>query len=440
MQLMNIPPLIPVLVVSLLVAGCLFGAYINLNRKRIIDDLPTSKTQGVFIGLAELKGTAESESPLISYLAAAQCVQYVWQIDEHWQRTVTEAYHDAQGRTQTRSRTESGWTSVSHGDESKAFYLKDDTGVIRIMPEGARIQGNVTFNKTVKPSDALYYGKGPANAVANSTHERRFHEEVVPLHAMLYVLGQARVRTDIVAAEIAQDKDSPMFLISTRSEKQVSTGYSFWSWFFSVFGLMIAAAGGGWWFAVSTASSPGWQPFVIAAASYLILWALIWVWMVYNSIVSLHHRVEQGWSQVDVQLKRRNDLIPNLIHAVEGYRMYERETQKAITELRRQMEATPPGMPGPDFKGTVPLMQGTIERYPELKANEPFLKLQQSLVDTEQRIALARDYFNDVSTFYNTRLSIIPDRYVAALVGLRPGTLLTATDFERAHVAVDLAT
>jgi hypothetical protein len=79
-----------------------------------------------------------------------------------------------------------------------------------------------------------------------------------------------------------------------------------------------------------------------------------------------------------------------------------------------------------------------VERYPDLKAGESFLNLQQSLVDTEQRIALARDYYNDVTTFYNTRLEIIPQRYVAALARLRPGSLMQASDFERAPVTVKL--
>jgi hypothetical protein len=167
--------------------------------------------------------------------------------------------------------------------------------------------------------------------------------------------------------------------------------------------------------------------------------ALIYIGTTYNSLINLHHRVEQGWSQVDVQLKRRHDLIPNLVQTIEGYRKYESETQTVLAELRGQMEATPPGVAGPDFKGLAPLLRITVERYPELKASESFLKLQQALVDTEQRIALARGYFNDIATFYNTRLQIIPDRYVAVLARLKPQTLMGAADFERAPVMVHQA-
>jgi hypothetical protein len=238
--------LILVTVGSLLAFGCLIGTFSSLRRKRLIDDLPTSKTQGVFIGLAELKGTAESETPLTSYLASVQCVQYAWHVEEHWSRTVHETYTDAQGRVQSRTRTESGWNRVASGGESGPFYLQDDTGVIRIQPEGATVNSTTTFNETCGHDSPLYFGKGPAQEVANSTHRRRFHETAIPLHASLYVVGQARERQDVVAAEIARDK-SALFLISLRSEKQISAGYSRWFWFWLLLGLVIVMGGAAAW-------------------------------------------------------------------------------------------------------------------------------------------------------------------------------------------------
>jgi hypothetical protein len=223
-------PIIPIIVGCVLAVGCLVIASLNFYRKRIIDDLPTSKTRGVFIGLAELKGNAESESPFTSYLAGIKCVQYTWQVDEEWRRTVTRVVTDSKGNTHTETHTESGWTRVGSGGETQLFYLQDDTGVIRIVPEGAKLQGNVTFNQTLIPTDPMYYGKCSAGPIANSTHHRRFHETAIPLHAMLYVLGQAREREDVVAAEIAHDKKESMYIISTRTEKQISRGYSIWLW------------------------------------------------------------------------------------------------------------------------------------------------------------------------------------------------------------------
>jgi len=424
---LGILPSLMIVLSSLIALGCLVGAFRFLRHKRLIDDTPTSKTHGIFIGLVELKGTAECETPLTSYLAGRRCVQYKWQVEEHWSRTVH--YIDAKGRPQTRH--ESGWTTVASDNQSVPFYLKDDTGVIRILPEGATINGITTFDETVKRDNALYYGKGPARAVPNSDHRRRFRETAIPLHAQLYVMGQARERQDIVAAEIADDKDAPVFLISTRTEKQVSAGYGRWSWFWLVLGFVVAIGGAG---ALSLIVGLGlqWQPLVLAALIFLMAFGLGWVWMVYNSLVNLHHQVERAWSQVDVQLKRRSDLIPRLVETVEGYRTHESEVQKLLTELRGQQAGT-------DLKGFTPLLRATAERYPELKASESFLRLQQALAETEQRIALARDYFNNVATFHNTRLDVIPDRFVAAMVGLRQQSLLSAADFERAPVQVELA-
>ncbi len=422
---------------AVLTLGCLIGLFRVYGRKRIIDDTPTSRAQGVFIGLTELKGTAESEAPLTTYLAGTQAVHYAWHVSEHWQRTVVETYTDSKGHAQTRTRTESGWKQVANGGGSQPFYLKDDTGVVRIVPEHASITGVETFDETVNRNDPLYFDKGPLQEVSNSTHRRRFHETAIPLHAKLYVMGQAREREDIAAAEIAADKAAPMFIISVKTERQVSAGYGRWAWFWGIVGLLLAvgtAAGAG-----LVSHSSGAIQLVIAGAAYLGALAAGWVWTTYNSLVNLHHRVEQAWSQVDVQLKRRNDLIPNLVQAVAGYRDYESGTQQLVTELRGQMTATAPGVAGPDFKGMAPMLRAVIERYPDLKANESFLRLQGSLVETEQRIALARDYFNDTATFFNTRLAIIPERYVAALARFRPRALMSATDFERAPVRVQLA-
>lgn len=432
-------PFLSLVIGSLGALACLIAGFWAMQRKRLIDDLPTSKTQGVFVGLAELKGTAESDAPLTSYLAGVRCVHYSWQIDEHWSKTVIETYTDAKGHVQTRTRTESGWTKVAEGRESVPFYLRDDAGIIRVVPEGAHINALSTFNHTASRGDALYFGKGPPREIANSTHKRRFQESALPLHAPMYIMGQARERQDIVAAEIAFQKNTPMFLISTKTEKQISSGYSRWAWFWVVFGVVVAGAGAALSGLLSAAGEGfPWVSALIACAVYGVAFLLGWIWSVYNSLVTLHHRVEQGWSQVEVQLKRRADLIPNLVASVAGYSDFEKSTQVAVTQLRQQMEATPPGVAGPDYRGMAPALRMVIEQYPSLKASDAFLGLQRSLEDTEQRIALARDYYNDIATFYNNRLEIVPDRYVGILARLRPRALMSAADFERAAVQVKL--
>lgn len=242
-----------------------------------------------------------------------------------------------------------------------------------------------------------------------------------------------------MAAEVAFQKNTPMFLISTKTEKQISSGYPRWAGFWIVLGLVLAGGGVALSGIVSGAGAGfPWAAMAIACGAYAVALLLGWVWEVYNSLVTLHHRVEQGWSQVDVQLKRRSDLIPNLVSSVAGYSEFEKGTQTALTQFRQQMEATPPGVAGPDYKGVAPTLRAVIEQYPNLKAGDAFLGLQHSLEETEQRIALARDYYNDIATYYNSRLEIVPDRYVGSIARLRPRTLMSAADFERAPVQVKL--
>jgi hypothetical protein len=419
---------------------CLRVALRANRRRRWVDDTPTSKTTGVFIGLVEVKGTAEAERPLVSYLAQQPCVCYSWSVQEHWSRTVTETYTDREGKTHTRTRRESGTTTVASGGEQTSFYLKDDLGVVLVRPEGAKIEPVMIFAKTCDRSDPLYYAKGPAEAVAGSDHRRQFTETAIPLHAPLYIMGQARQREDVVAAEVAHDPKCPIFLISCRSEKQISRdlGIGYWAW--GIVGLVLAVGGvivgrhGG-----NRVSSPDITPYLAAALGYVLVWALGWVWIVFNSLVGLHNRVHRAWSLVEVQLKRRHDLIPNLVAAVTGLRDHERQVQTETATLRSQMKATPPGVAGPDYQACAKVLLAVQEKYPELRAQDSFLNLQRNLTDTEQRIALARGYFNDIATYYNTRLERIPDRFLRGLARLHPQTLMAANDFERAALAIDLA-
>ncbi len=411
------------------------------RRERLVSDLPTSKTTGIFIGLVELKGTAEVEEPLISFLAEESCVYFQWHVDENWSRTVTETYTDSEGRTQTRTRTESGWTTVAQGGDSISFYLQDDCGVIRIQPAHATVEPRTIFDQSCGRYDGLYYAKGPAGGVPDSTGRRHFVEGAIPLHAELYLVGHARERDDLVAPEIAYDPNAEMFLITTRSEQQVRRGLA---WQFRLIGLLGVAFGiGGFVLPDAILERPlerNIAKYIVTGLFFILSGLLGWIGMVYNSIVTLRQRVQQAWANVDVQLKRRLDLIPSLVNTVQGMRDYEQTVQTELAHLRAQLIATPPGQPGPDPQAAKTIVAAIVERYPELKTNNSFMNLQQNLVDTEQRIALARGYFNDIASFYNARLQIVPDRFIAALGALKPQALLLADNFERAPVEVKFAT
>jgi hypothetical protein len=431
-------PFLPLLGAVLALVSLIF-AFRDGRRRRLIENLPTSKTSGVFIGLVEVKGTAESAQPLTSYLAEQACVHYAWTVEEHWSRTVTETYTDDKGHVQTRTRTESGWAQVASGGEMMPFYLQDDCGVILVRPDGAKIEPLKIFDTICTPLNPLYYGKGPAMPVMDSTLQRHFLELAIPLKTNLFVMGQARERQDVVAPEIAADKNAPMFLISTRTAEQVSSGMKWGARGWILFGL-VAAVGGTLWrdgeLNVDLAARV--LVYVAIAAGYFFTGLLAWVWMVFNSLVDLRQRVRAAWALVDIQLKRRFDLIPNLVNCVKGYRDHEASLQTELAALRSQLNATAPGVAGPDPGAVSAQVVAIAERYPELKADTAFLSLQKTLSDTEQRIALARSYFNDIATHYNTRLETVPERFVAALGAMKPQALMEANDFERAPVTVNL--
>ncbi len=244
----------------------------------------------------------------------------------------------------------------------------------------------------------------------NSDFQRRFVEHAIPLQAMLFVVGQARERQDMVAPEIAADGQAPMYLISTRSQEQVDSGMRWGSYGWTIIPDWSCGGRASW-----CGRDAGMQVDLRHAACDPVCGdrggvsgarrMLAWVWMVFNSLVDLKQRVRQAWSLVDIQLKRRFDLIPNLVNCVKGYRDHEAQLQTELAALRTQMEATPPGWTR--IRTRLRSRWSAIaERYPELKADTAFLALQKTLSDTEQRIALARGYFNDIATHYNTRLEI----------------------------------
>jgi hypothetical protein len=245
-------------------------------------------------------------------------------VQEHWSRTVTTTETDSKGNTRTVTRHESGWTTVADGGEMIPFYLQDDCGMILVQPDGAKIEPLTIFDETCGMADPLYYGKGPAGAIGDSDYRRRFVENGIPRQTNLFIVGQARERQDIVAPEIAADKNAPLFLISTRTEEQVSSGMKWGVRGWTIFGL-LAAVGFTVWRDAALNIQPDSRLVIYAAiaSGYLFSGLLAWVWMVFNSLVDLRQRVRSAWALVDIQLKRRFDLIPNLVNCVKGFRDHE---------------------------------------------------------------------------------------------------------------------
>ena len=150
---------------------------------------------------------------------------------------------------------------------------------------------------------------------------------------------------------------------------------------------------------------------VVVIAAFLI--------SLFNSLVGLRNRVKNAWAQIDAQLKRRHDLIPNLVETVKGYMTHERETLESVTNARtRAMGAGTVGDKSKaeaDLSGALGRLMLVVENYPTLKANENFLALQEELTSTENKIAFARQSYNDAVLFFNNKIQMFPSNLIATM-------------------------
>ena len=160
----------------------------------------------------------------------------------------------------------------------------------------------------------------------------------------------------------------------------------------------------------------------------------------YNRLVRLRVRTENAWSQIDVQLRRRYDLIPNLVEAVKGYAAHEREVFEEVTKARAQAEAASgvkdQAQAENQLTAGIRRLIAVAENYPQLKANENFLALQEELTGTESKIAFARQFYNDQVQSLNTLIQSFPSRIVASLGGFEPREFFDIEEPARGPVSV----
>jgi LemA protein len=174
--------------------------------------------------------------------------------------------------------------------------------------------------------------------------------------------------------------------------------------------------------------------------------ALLAVWAVggYNRLIGLRNQVTNGWKQIDVQLKRRHVLIPNLVSTAKGAMEFERETLEAVIAARnRAASASGPADAGRkegELSAALGRFFALAESYPQLTANQNVRALQEELTATENKIGFARQFYNDIATKYNTATEVIPTNIIAGLAGFKSAELFEiAHDAERAVPAVDLS-
>jgi LemA protein len=172
-------------------------------------------------------------------------------------------------------------------------------------------------------------------------------------------------------------------------------------------------------------------PGIIIGVIVVVIGILLWA--NYNGLVRLRNQVKNAWAQIDVQLKRRYDLIPNLVETVKGYVKHERETLEAVTKARNLAQQASSAGAGERAKAEGELssalsrLLAVVERYPDLKANQNFLALQEELTSTENKISFSRQFYNDSVLRYNNQTQMVPSNIVAGMFSFKAGEFFEVT-------------
>ena len=174
----------------------------------------------------------------------------------------------------------------------------------------------------------------------------------------------------------------------------------------------------------------------------IIVALIIWIISIYNSLVKSKLKVDNAWSQIDVQLQRRFDLIPNFVETVKGYMKHESETFEKIAALRtswaNSSSVGEKAKLDSELSGTLKTIMAVSENYPELKANTNFSELSEELRNTENKISFSRQFYNDSVTMYNTKLELFPSNIVAGMFNFKSRELFaTESEEARKNVKVD---
>jgi LemA protein len=179
---------------------------------------------------------------------------------------------------------------------------------------------------------------------------------------------------------------------------------------------------------------------VLIAIIALVVLIAFFVWGMYNSLVTSRMRVRESWAGIDVQLKRRSSLIPNLVETVKGYAAHEREVFENVTKARAALmsagDAKSAAEANNQLTGALKTLFAVAENYPQLRASENFMQLQKELSDIESKIAYARQFYNGNVMSYNTRIQIFPNVLLARPFGFTPADFFAATEEEKADVKV----
>ncbi|QDG53635.1 hypothetical protein FIV42_23680 [Persicimonas caeni] len=382
--------LIPALIgLALGALGSLFATWQGIKKvstKRTIENVPTSPIEGVAYGLAEIKGTAElanGEPTLRAPISNRECVYY---------RHIIKR----------KDSDDDGWTTVKDEERSVSFFCRDATGRMYVDRVGARFI--------------------PEEVRTSRSGNRKHIEYRISPGEDLYVLGSAEIDPQTHdRLQIADGHGELPFIVSSYPEKTVMYKEARSAFYLLNVGLLatiLAALG-----LTGTLGSFGPMLYTSAAGFACAYLFVTLFFLYYNDLIFLRERVHRNWSNIDVALKKRFDLITALTNTVKGYLAHESELQEALAQARATREGIKEASPDDGALAAEQHVRSqvlaTIEAYPELKGQEMVDRLMTSLTDVENEIALMRDGYNDAVERFNTRQQKFPEVVIAKMFGFK---------------------
>lgn len=389
--------------------ACVFmtmAGFRQIKQKRLIENVPTSKTAGLTYGLAELSGTVET-IPMVGHLngpvTSRPCVRYQHKVEQR-----------------RGSGKNARWVTVSNTTKYRAFLCRDDEGATAIDPREAEV---ITTHRTVQRVGRI-----------------RNTEWRIEVGDPLYALGSAELDpSDPGQLVLARGPRELPFVLSNRSEDEVmqkKAGKGLLLLNLAQNGLILVglmAFGAAGQFAATdylaaALLAPTYQAFLLTA-------------LMFNDLIFLRRRVDRAWANIDVSLKKRADLIPNLQEVVTGYLQHEKSLQSELASLRAGFEA---GQFTPQSAGAlvdleIRVMAGVravVERYPDLAGDEVVGRLFDGLTRIEDEIALMRIGYNQSVERYNTRSAHFPEVILAKVFRFEERSFFGARESERVLPAV----
>lgn len=449
---MLVPIVLMVVSVAVAAIGGSFG-WALWRRRWLIADMPTSDAAHVFVGMNEVKGTvAPAGNPLVAPFTAIQCV---------WYRSLLER--------EEKSGDKRSWKTVEDVSSEAPFWICDHSGHVLVRPRGASVYARERVRDTHAGRPARYGSFGALGAPSESggflgglfggTSRYRTTEWVLRPDEEVYVLGHATLRADTIALEFSPHhpesnaKQGTLFISSGDETKAARRTLWQGLGLLALFLVGALALPLEWQFLQDvrrTEDDPFREPgtagtifeaarptMVLIGLVVLLALPVITVLRIYNRLVEVRNRAEAAWSLVDVHLRRRHDLIPQLVAVVQAAAGHERSLQEAVAAIRAGGEP-PPSRALPDDAtlarasdvdeadraGSRQLI-ALAEAYPVLKADASFAQLAEQIRVSEDGIAFARTFYNDAVTVMDDRRQQFPGSLVARLV-----TMPTMARFE----------